>query len=93
MRSGVRRISDERHRQIEKKGHTADHDDTLSDNSLIDAAMAYITTNTDNWPWHDEESYPTFGTRIRNLEKAGALIAAEIDRLIRLELSKYEETL
>jgi hypothetical protein len=52
--------------------------------------------------WEDDELYPlsehlwplngnwkpTPGNRIRELEKAGALIAAEIDRLLRLEEKK-----
>jgi len=37
------------------------------------------------WPWDREWWKPTPDNRIRELEKAGALIAAEIDRLLRLE--------
>jgi len=37
------------------------------------------------WPWAWEWWKPTPENRIRELEKAGALIAAEIDRLLRLE--------
>jgi len=37
------------------------------------------------WPWDEEWWKPTPKNRIRELEKAGALIAAEIDRLLRLE--------
>jgi hypothetical protein len=37
------------------------------------------------WPWESRWWKPTPGNRIRELEKAGALIAAEIDRLLRLE--------
>lgn len=33
-----------------------------------------------NWPWR-EESFKPSDDQIRNLTKAGALIAAEIDRL------------
>jgi hypothetical protein len=36
------------------------------------------------WPWSSDEWNPGT-TRIRQLEKAGALIAAEIDRLLRAE--------
>jgi hypothetical protein len=51
-------------------------------------------TFTDPWPWEgwDKRPYdgnvlraPTAVERIRLLEKAGALIAAEIDRLLRRE--------
>jgi hypothetical protein len=37
------------------------------------------------WPWYDKQWKPTPNNRIRELEKAGALAAAEIDRLLRLE--------
>jgi len=36
------------------------------------------------WPWDEEYWKPTH-VKIRNLEKAVALISAEIDRLLRLE--------
>lgn len=39
------------------------------------------------WPWEGE---PKRTTRIRDLVKAGALIAAEIDRLLRLEAKLKE---
>lgn len=35
-----------------------------------------------HWPWQPEWWRPTPKDRIRELEKAGALIAAEIDRLL-----------
>lgn len=40
----------------------------------------------DVWPWHyawdKRRPSPTLAERIRELEKAGALVAAEIDRLL-----------
>lgn len=39
------------------------------------------------WPWSDEDWKPT-DDPIRNLVKAGALIAAEIDRLQRLAAAR-----
>jgi len=36
------------------------------------------------WPWRDEDWRPRPNKRIRELVKAGALIAAEIDRIQRL---------
>lgn len=36
------------------------------------------------WPWSDEKWNPEPDNRIRELAKAGALIAAEIDRLLGL---------
>jgi hypothetical protein len=57
----------------------------------FDAAMTF----SDPWPWqadgdkrprdeHDCLRSPSLEERIRMLEKAGALIAAEIDRLLRI---------
>ena len=42
----------------------------------------------DIWPWPAGCWKPTPDNRIRELEKAGALIAAEIDRLLRLDEEK-----
>jgi hypothetical protein len=42
------------------------------------------------WPFTEHWWKPTPNNRIRELEKAGALIAAEIDRLLRLELDETE---
>lgn len=36
-----------------------------------------------DWPWMQDEYKPVWSDPIRNLERAGALIAAEIDRLER----------
>lgn len=90
--NGVRLIEAERDRQIEELGCTAEKDDCYEDSQLINAAMCYVAGNkTGNtgfrgpriWPWGHKYWKP--GTEIRNLTKAGALIAAEIDRLTRLE--------
>lgn len=37
------------------------------------------------WPWGQDGSWRPSSKPIRNLEKAGAFIAAEIDRLLRAE--------
>jgi hypothetical protein len=85
---GCLRISLERLRQIGAEGYDAKHDDGHSvDLSLIDAAIAYCesahgrpVSAANEWPWPDGFK-PT--TPIRDLAKAGALIAAEIDRRLR----------
>jgi len=41
--------------------------------------------NQITWPWDNEWYKPTPENRVRQLVKAGALIAAEIDRLQRLD--------
>lgn len=95
MTSGADRISAERLRQISEEGWTPEHDDTHNGGELIDAALSYVRAaiNVDHpamanppleWPWSVTWWKPSRDT-IRNLEKAGALIAAEIDRLQRKE--------
>ena len=44
------------------------------------------------WPWDRKWWKPTPDNRIRELEKAGALIAAEIDRLLRLDNKNVGDT-
>lgn len=111
---GVKRIAQERKRQIEAEGWTAEHDAGHVDGELAWAAVCYAApdlvyvkderANTvmfvDPWPeeWEPKwDKRPAIGNkvlpnkamnkskRIRLLEKAGALIAAEIDRLLALE--------
>jgi len=91
---GSIRIRDERLRQLEVEGWTPKHDDQWAGGQLAVAALAYLQhyvfgildDKTPKWwpiGWNVFWFKPT--TAIRNLEKAGALIAAEIDRLLRLE--------
>lgn len=89
MKTGIELIAEERQRQIEKEGWTHEHDDDHNDQSLLGAAVCYAERTlmgegrtTYNWPWDEKWFKPT--DDIRNLVKAGALIAAEIDRLQRL---------
>jgi hypothetical protein len=97
--TGVERIAAERKRQIEAEGWTAEHDDDWVHNELALAASCYVMPKEHRkveddwgvsrrkylWPWDKKWWSPTPKNRIRELEKAGALIAAEIDRLLRLE--------
>jgi len=96
--SGIMRIALERKRQIEEEGFTEKGDYQWDTGELARAAMCYCMEPADyedgdedaipqEWPWADEYWKPTPGNRIRELEKAGALIAAEIDRLLRLGAS------
>ncbi len=96
---GVERIAAERQRQIEKEGWTPLHDDGHKKSQLAQAASSYariavaqVKTHTIgtpprsdckvwDWPWN--AWFKPSADPIRNLEKAGALIAAEIDRLER----------
>lgn len=83
--TGAERIAAERRRQIEEKGYDAGHDAGHAEGDLTSAAMAYLCAATNReaegrafWPWMDGFKPSTV---VRDLEKAGALLAAEIDRL------------
>ncbi len=86
---GAVMIAAERARQIEVEGWTADHDDAHAEGDLYEAAAAYLLglgepegmPPPDPWPWGAEWYKP--GDPVRTLVKAGALIAAELDRLRR----------
>lgn len=86
---GVERIAFERDRQ-RGMGFTAEHDDAHNDEELGRAGAYYATPASMRddivasvWPqgW---EFKPSFNRRYE-LERAGALIAAEIDRLDRMD--------
>jgi len=97
--SGVELIAQERKRQIDVEGFSAEHDDELINGELSDAAACYalspeyLAMTVDDggsllhtvWPFNMEWYKQTMGDRKRDLSKAGALIAAELDRLIRME--------
>ncbi len=101
VNDGATLIAAERRRQIEAEGWTADHDDSHDTCELVQAAVCYLHVSTQYeiggeappWPWGDEWWKPRQGTAgyIRNLTKAGALIAAEIDRLQRLAARAKED--
>lgn len=90
--NGAERIASERRRQIEVEGWTPEHDVEhaaadgypSSQAALVQAAIAYLTPERAGviWPWHWRFYKPSQGDRVRELTKAGALIAAEIDRLL-----------
>lgn len=89
---GAELIAQERRRQIDKEGFSATHDDRHEHGELVLAAIAYaeadevdlgsiFTAAFSFWPWDACWWKPR--DRISNLIRAGALIAAEIDRLQR----------
>lgn len=89
--TGEELISQERERQITQEGWTPKHDDEHVDGELLDAAYCYLYSEDVNcyesgipfgWPWEPRSWKPSEDIII-NLVKAGALIAAEIDRLKR----------
>lgn len=85
MPTGIELIAAERKRQVEAEGWTLEHDDNHKTGELSDAAACYaLGKRTAAWPWSIDWWKPTPDDRVRELVKAGALIAAEIDRLQRL---------
>lgn len=93
--TGIELIAQERERQIAEEGWTAKHDDIHANGELANAAAMYAITpltredgaiainKFPSWLWPWDRSWWKPGDRLRELAKAGALIAAEIDRLSR----------
>lgn len=77
---GATRIVAERRRQIASEGYSLEHDREQGAWELAGAAKAYLTGSPESWPW-SPDSLKLSGDISRNLEKAGALIAAAIDVL------------
>lgn len=130
MKSGIELIAEERQRQVEVEGWTAEHDAEHENYQLSAAAACYVAANIskrlesinrtnqsplaefkiydfgeldlmvnsgdrgdrrirkagwkNGWPWERKWWKPS-NEPIKNLIKAGALIAAEIDRLQKLK--------
>lgn len=98
MKSGSKLIAEERKRQMAQEGWSPSHDDRHKRFQLTKAAISYAAAVASpdewakahgappapihDWPWGQKWWKPS-GDPIRNLVKAGALIAAEIDRLQR----------
>lgn len=98
---GVAAIARERRRQQTREGWTDEHDDGHTHELAAAAACYALAAVKDGlpvdafgtcfsmlWPWSEAWWKPGNGSaesRMRCLEKAGALIAAEIDRRKRLE--------
>ena len=85
--NGIELIQQEREKQITKHGYTPEHDSGYKHNELLVAALAYINAaiygehaGSEVWPFAVE--YFHGGTNfVEDLTKAGAFIAAELDRL------------
>jgi hypothetical protein len=95
LESGIGLIATERKRQISEEGYRPEHDVGRAQD-LMAAAECYLQigrygidawhlpdgtpTPPGGWPWSADYYRPS-EDRTRNLEKAGALIAAAIDAL------------
>lgn len=99
MKTGIELIAEERQRQIDVEGWTPEHDDEHICGEMAQAAACYAHPNIVRrldmvgWPesWSIDYFKPTPDDRIRELVKAGALIAAEIDRLNRESVNYFFE--
>lgn len=92
-KSGIELIAEERERQKYVENFNTEHDKQWVNGQLANAAASYALTDTERitvgkkngivetWPFSKEWWKPTPKDRIKELTKAGALIAAEIDRL------------
>jgi hypothetical protein len=95
--NAIELIADKMRTNREHKGYTADHDDTHRQGVLSAAGACYLECATmqlalgdfelakehpDTWPFEPEAWKPN-DDALRNLVHAGALIGAEIDRLLR----------
>jgi hypothetical protein len=93
--TGVEQIADERRRHTEQKGYTGAHDDAHAGGEIAVAAAALAADGTgftltspdgsieESDPWGLVSKHRR--NRVRQLVVAGSLIAAEIDRLQRIE--------
>ena len=100
MKSGAELIAQERARQISEEGWDSNHDDNYNgEGQLAMAAACYAVDKIvyereehlrevkyfDLWPWDDKHDKREDHDSKKRLIIAGALIAAEIDRIQRAE--------
>lgn len=94
--TGIELIAAERERQISGEGYTAERDKNYTYNQLARAGATYALPAQERlfhsgisapmtWPFSPDSWKPTPGDRKRELAKAGALIAAELDRMLEAE--------
>jgi hypothetical protein len=95
MKTGAELIAEERKEQKCREGYSDTHDDAHDMGELLHAAQSYIMVADAQtkgvklppcfipkfWPWERDDWKPK--DRMANLVRAGALIAAEIDRVQR----------
>lgn len=105
MSKAIIKALEERLRQINEEGFTAEDDDTYVQGELSQAAIAYVMHDLpatliadddsmveameDIWPWHTAWWKPSTDPQ-RNIIKAMALLAAEYDRIERAEAAASE---
>ena len=86
MKTGLEQIAEERVKQITQKNYTCSHDQQHKNKELLYAALAYLNSaiygsnvGEEDWPsnWGEFKSHGYEN----DLARAGALIAAELDRI------------
>ena len=96
--AAARDVLAERQRQISAEGWTPAQDDQYTAGDMASAAACYASQGRDHypepgkpgpWPWAAKWWKPS--TYRRNLEKAGALILAEIERLDRATIAAQRQ--
>lgn len=95
MKTGIELIAEERKRQVEVEGYDSEHDYEHNPEEFVLAALSYAESSIEypyvretkdisdlmnDWPW-DPHGYKPTKSMIKDLVKAGALIAAAIDRI------------
>ena len=94
LRTGIWLIQFERARQIVKEGFTSKHDEQHESGELLLLAACYILKNytfadfekdieSELFAYWGDDELIKYKNPIKDLTRAGALIAAEIDRLLR----------
>lgn len=83
MKTGIEQIAEERLKQISKYDNISTN---LKDKKLLFGALSYLnaaiygeSVGNEDWPF--EQIYWHYEGYAESLKKAGALIAAELDRL------------
>ena len=83
MKTGIEQIAEERLKQISKYGNISTN---LNNKNLLFGALSYLnaaiygeSVGNEDWPF--EQIYWHYEGYAESLKKAGALIAAELDRL------------
>ena len=93
VKSGVELIAKERIEQIVKHGWSLYDDTSYSDEQLLKAALFCIDQKRFEWPFGWISKFRDkiiWKNRIQQLTVAGALIAAEIDRLQNEEIKRFQ---
>lgn len=86
FKTGCQLIAEERDKQVIQHGYTISNDKSHRNKELLYGALAYLnaaiygtSVGKENWPFENKYWHPE--GYIDCLKKAGAFIAAELDRL------------